>query len=150
MRDKKERKTYKGKFTPRFPQKYKGNLDNIIFRSGWECKMMKWLDETPAVLEWSSEEVVIPYVSPMDGRYHRYFVDFYARIKERTGVVTYLMEVKPYKETVEPKRRKKITPGYINEIATWGVNSAKWKAAEEFCEERDWVFRKVTEKELFG
>jgi trans-aconitate methyltransferase len=68
---------YSGKYRPISPQKYKGNPTEIYYRSLWELRFMKWCDENKKVLEWGSEEIVVPYRSPLDGKYHRYFVDFY-------------------------------------------------------------------------
>jgi hypothetical protein len=104
---------------------------------------MRSLDSDPSVIHWSSEEVVIPYKSPVDGRYHRYFVDFW--VKKKDG--TYLLEVKPFHQTQPPKVAKK-TKRYINEVLTYGVNEAKWKAAQEYCADRGWRFQLLTEHEL--
>jgi glycogen debranching enzyme len=140
---------YSGKFTPRNPQKYEGDHNNIIYRSSWECKVMSWLDKTPSILSWSSEQVIIPYKSPVDGRYHRYFPDFRVKTKGPDGKPrTLILEVKPYKQTQQPKQRKRVTKQYITEVATWGVNQAKWKAANEYCLDRGWEFKILTEKEL--
>jgi hypothetical protein len=113
---------------------------------------MKYLDEHPDVLEWSSEEVIIPYLSPIDGRYHRYFPDFLVKRRDINGVVeTILIEIKPMKQTVPPKRQKRLTKKYIMEVQTWGINSSKWEAAESYCRKRGWKFLKLTENELkFG
>lgn len=140
---------YKGKFKPRNTNKYKGNPTNIIYRSLWELKLMRYLDEHPDVVSWSSEEIAIPYKSPIDGRYHRYFPDFKITKKDKEGLTsTLLIEVKPLNQTKPPEVTKKITKKYINEVATWGINQAKWKAAAEFCEDRNWKFSIMTEKEL--
>jgi hypothetical protein len=144
---------YKGVFRARNPNKYKGNPSNIIYRSRWELKLMMKLDEHPDVLEWSSEEIVIPYRSPIDGRMHRYFPDFFVKQRNRDGIVECLLiEVKPYAQTQKPTlmetRNSKPTKRYINEVMTWGINSAKWKAAEEYCKDRQWKFVIMSEKEL--
>jgi hypothetical protein len=135
---------YQGTYRPKFPRKYKGNPHNITYRSSWEYKFMLWCDTTPSIQEWSSEECVIPYKSPVDNKYHRYFVDFYMKINNKK----YLVEVKPFKQTKEPKTQKRMTKKYINEVVTWSVNQAKWKAATEFCLDRQWEFKIITEKEL--
>ena len=70
-------KSYSGKFKPSYPGKYKGDPTNIIYRSLWERKFMVWCDRNINVEEWGSEEIIIPYISPVDGRVHRYFPDFY-------------------------------------------------------------------------
>lgn len=142
-------KTYKGRFTPQNPKKYKGDPTNIIFRSLWERKFMKHLDENASVLEWSSEEIRIPYISPLDNRYHRYFPDFYVKAVDSDGILKeMLIEIKPKKETKEPTKKKRITKQYITEVTTWGKNQAKWKAAEEYCADRGWQFMILTEDHL--
>ena len=142
-------KAYKGRFSPKNPEKYKGDPTNIIYRSLWERKVMVYLDENPAVIEWSSEEIVIPYISPIDNRPHRYFPDFFVKAKGRDGSIkTMILEVKPKAQTKEPKRQKRITQRYITEVKTWGVNQAKWKYAMEYCLDRGWDFKLITEDEL--
>ena len=142
-------KAHKGKFQPKNPKKYRGDVTKIIYRSSWEFKMLVWADTHPSVLQYSSEEVVIPYISPIDGRAHRYFVDFLLKIKKKDGKVeTVLVEVKPFIQTKEPVRKNQINRTYIREVFTWGVNCAKWEAARKYCEKKDWKFHILTEKEL--
>ena len=105
---------------------------------------MKWCDVTSSVQEWGSEEIIIPYISPVDGKRHRYFPDFYVKIQNRK----YLVEVKPFRQTREPKTQKRNTKRYINEVVTYHINKAKWKAATEFCKDNSWEFMLITEKEL--
>lgn len=145
-------KHYKqGIYTPKNPKKYRGDVNNIIFRSGWEEKVLEYLDDHPDVIEFSSEEVIIPYISPVDLKPHRYFVDFLVRVKTKDGKIkTYLLEVKPKAQTAEPKRPKRQTKKYLNEVMTWGVNQAKWESAEEYCADRGWEFLKITEDDIFG
>ena len=132
---------YKGKFSPRNPQKYRGDYRNIVYRSSWECRAMSRLDSSPDVLEWSSEEIVIPYKSPVDGRWHRYFPDFLVKMRSIDGKVeTVMIEVKPEKQSQPPKIQKRKTKQYIQEVVTWSVNNAKWKAAIEYCKDRKWKF----------
>lgn len=141
--------SYKGFFKPKNPKKYKGNPDNIIYRSGWEAKFMAYLDGHPDVLEWSSEEIAIPYLSPIDNKWHRYFPDFLVKRKDVHGKVeTIMVEVKPKKQTKPPVKQKRITKRYILEVQTWGINSSKWEAAEAYCAKRGWKFMKLTEDEL--
>jgi protein involved in polysaccharide export with SLBB domain len=142
-------KTYKGIFKPKNPQKYKGNVDNIIYRSLWERQVMNWLDDNVNVIEWQSEEVAVPYISPVDSRWHRYFPDFIAKMKRPdNSIITVMLEVKPAIQTREPKPSKRKTQKYITEVMTWGVNQAKWKYAQDYCNDRGWEFRLITEKEL--
>ena len=141
--------SYNGKFRPRHPKKYKGDPTNIIYRSLWERKFMNYCDLTESVSEWQSEEFWIPYVSPKDNRVHRYFPDFYMKVKERGGTVKrYVIEVKPAKQTKPPVKPKRQTKGYIREAYEYAKNQAKWKMAREFCADRQWEFKVVTEKEL--
>jgi hypothetical protein len=110
---------------------------------------MKKLDEHPDVLEWSSEEIVIPYRSPIDGKLHRYFPDFYVKRKNREGVIeSIIIEVKPYAQTLEPKVQSNITKRYIQEVHTYGINKSKWTQAQEYCKDRGWKFMIFTEHEL--
>jgi hypothetical protein len=140
---------YSGKFTPDNPQKYIGDYKNIIYRSSWECKLMAWLDKNPNIISWCSEELIIPYVSPSDGKVHRYFPDFVVKIKTKDGSTkTMVVEVKPKKQTKEPEKQKRMTKQYIQEVVTWGVNQAKWKAATEYCLDRGWEFKVITEVDL--
>jgi hypothetical protein len=140
---------YSGQFKPKNPHKYAGDSSNIIYRSSWECKVMSWLDKNPDIISWASEELIIPYISPVDSRRHRYFPDFLVKVKTKEGrVKTLLLEVKPKKQTQPPEPRKRVTKQYINEVTTWGVNQAKWKAAEEFCMDRGWKFMLMTEDHL--
>jgi hypothetical protein len=139
---------YKGRFSPKNPKKYRGDPTNIIFRSLWELRVMKYLDDNPAILEWGSEELAIPYICPTDNRTHRYFPDFVVKVAAKDGVQTMILEVKPKKETREPAKKKKITKQYITEVMTWGKNQAKWKAAQEYCLDRGWTFKLITEEHL--
>ena len=140
---------YKGKYYPSFPRKYKGDPTNIIFRSLWERKFMVYCDKNANVLEWNSEEIAIPYRSPLDNRVHRYFPDFYMKVKESNGIIkNYIVEVKPLKQTTPPKKPKKQTRGYIREAYEYARNQAKWKVAKEFCKDRRLEFKVITEKEL--
>lgn len=143
-------KTYKGIFKPKNPLKYKGDVKNIVYRSSWELRLMRYFDEHKEVTQWASEEVAIPYISPLDGRIHRYFPDFIIVKINNNRKHVIMIEVKPATQTTEPKKQKKITKAYINEVRTWGINRAKWDAAERYCKERGWVFQIMTEKHIFG
>ena len=138
------RKYAKGKFRPKVPSKYVGDTSNIVYRSSWEYKFMKWCDHNSHVQEWGSEEIFIPYTSPVDGKKHRYFPDFYVKI----GRKKYMVEVKPLRQTKQPKKQKKQTKAYITEVVTYAINQAKWEAAREYCKDRGWQFMLITEKEL--
>jgi len=142
-------KSKKSIYVPSYPKKYKGNPNNIICRSNWERKFCSWCDLNENILEWGSEEFWIPYRSPIDNKIHKYFPDFLIKIKEPNGKVrTYVIEVKPKKQTVPPKQKSRITESYIFEAKTYAVNQAKWKAAKEFCADRRIEFKLVTEDDL--
>jgi len=141
--------TNKGFFKPKYPQKYKGNPTEIIYRSSWECRVMSFLDSNPSVVQWSSEEIIIPYLSPIDRKVHRYFPDFYIKVKDKNGKIKEMIwEIKPKKQSSQPKKQSRITQRYINEVVTWGINEAKWKAAEEYCLDRGWQFKVLTEEDI--
>tara|TARA_B100000214_G_C23526382_1_gene427376 strand:- start:84 stop:518 length:435 start_codon:yes stop_codon:yes gene_type:complete len=140
---------YKGKFRPSKPKKYKGDPTNIVYRSLWELKFMRYCDSNTNIVKWSSEEIVIPYRSPIDNRFHRYFPDFYLKYKDNTGkMIEKVVEIKPAKQVQEPKVQKRKTKKYVTEVVTYAKNQAKWMAAEEFCKDRKWKFQILTEKEL--
>jgi hypothetical protein len=140
--------SYKGKFTPQNPKKYNGNPDNIIYRSSWELRCMKWFDDNPNIIWWSSEELAIPYYSPVDKRMHRYFPDFIIKVKRKDDtIMTYVVEVKPEAQTKKPIQKRK-TKNFLRESITYVVNQMKWKAADEFCHAHGWQFKIVTEKDL--
>ena len=140
---------YKGKYNPQNPQKYNGDPTRIIYRSLWERKFMVFCDTQDSVVSWSSEEVVVPYVSPIDNKPHRYFVDFLVTVRNKNGLKeTLLIEVKPKKQCKPPEKKKRITKSYLCDLKNWGINSSKWKAAKEFAENRGWKFKILTEDTL--
>ena len=110
---------------------------------------MLLFDDNPNVIRWGSEEICIPYFSPVDRKKHRYYPDFYIKVRETNGKIKrYIIEIKPKKQTVEPKVKKRKTKGYIYEVYEYARNQAKWKAAQEFCKDRMWEFKVLTEDEL--
>ena len=141
--------SYKGKYKPSYPKKYKGDPDNIIYRSLWERKFMIYCDNNQNILEWASEQVIVPYRSPIDNRYHRYFVDFYIKYKDNNGKIKKsLIEIKPFRQTKEPKVKQRKTKGYIYEVVEYAKNQAKWNAAKEWCLDHGYEFKVLTENEL--
>jgi hypothetical protein len=140
---------HKRLYKPLYPEKYGGDPTNIIMRSSWETMFATWCDKNPSILKWTSEETVIPYRCPTDNRIHRYFVDFNIQIKQRDGSIKrYLVEVKPEKQTVPPVYPGRQTKRYITESLTYIKNEAKWAAAREYCKDRGWEFKIITEREL--
>lgn len=140
------------KWRPKHPEKYIGDVSLIVARSSWEVRFLNWCDSNPNVLKYCSEEIVIPYVSPIDGRVHRYFVDMLVQLKTRSGKIqNVLIEIKPLMQTQPPKKTSgKSKDTYLNEVVTYETNRAKWEAAEQWCQKHDMKFMILTEKELFG
>lgn len=134
---------HKRKYKPLFPEKYIGDPTNIVMRSSWETRFAIWCDKNPSILKWSSEETIVPYLSPIDGRTHRYFVDF----KIQTLNMTYIVEIKPKHQTLPPSGTRK-TKRYLTEASTFLVNQAKWKYAREYARQRNWQFIILTEDDL--
>ena len=138
--------SYKGYYKPQNVQKYKGNKHNIFYRSLWERKFMVYLDTNPKIISWSSEEIIIPYISPKDNKRHRYFPDFLVTANGDKGINTYLCEIKPSNQCIPPKNKK--SKYFLTEQKTFLINQAKWKAAELVCKEKGWEWKIITEKEL--
>lgn len=141
---------YSGLFKPINPKKYRGNPTRIIYRSMWEKKFMIFCDNTPSIVEWGSEEIIIPYRCPTDGRVHRYYPDFYIKVVNREGTYKkYIIEIKPKKQVEGPDRNpKRKTSAWKRDIMTFMKNKAKWSAAEEYCDDRRMSFMILTEDHL--
>lgn len=140
---------HKRKYTPINPQKYVGDPTNIIMRSSWETRFALWCDNNPSVIKWNSEETVVPYVCPTDNRRHRYFIDFRIQIRDKSGTLrTYLVEIKPDKQTRPPNVPSRKTKRFLIEAATYMKNEAKWKAATQYAKDRGWEFIILTEHHL--
>jgi len=139
---------YSGRFTPKNPTKYVGDPTNIIYRSSWEARCMDWFDRNPDIISWASEELIVPYKSPVDGKWHRYFPDFLVKMRTNKGMKTVMIEVKPKYQTVPPAQPTRKTRRFIQEVMTWGVNQSKWKSAQEYCLDRGWDFQIITEEHL--
>ena len=139
----------KGKFKPKNPKKYNGNPSKIVYRSSWEARCMNYFDQNDNIIWWASEEVIVPYKHPMDGRYHRYFPDFIIKVRQKNGQSkTMMIEIKPEYQKIGPKKQKRKTQRYIKEVVTYAVNQAKWEAAEDYCADRRWEFKVLTENDL--
>ena len=146
----KKQKYHQGKWVPKNPEKYDGNVNNIVYRSSWELRFMNWVDSNSNVISWSSEETIVPYRSPVDNRPHRYFLDFKIKVKNsKNEIKTYLVEIKPDAQCRPPKAPSRQTKRYLNECATFMVNQAKWEAANRWATDRGWEFMVLTEKHLF-
>lgn len=147
---------YKGKFKPQNPEKYKGDPTKIIYRSLWERKFMVYCDTNKSIIQWASEEVIIPYKDPTSGKTRRYYPDFWVKYVDKDGnLKVNLIEVKPKRQLKEPDISKKyntptgrLSTKYVNEVKMYAVNQAKFKAAKEFCLDRKWNFQILTEDHL--
>ena len=149
--------SYRGRFKPTHPEKYKGDPSNIIYRSLWELKVFRRCDLRPEIVEWQSEELAIPYMNPVKKKTSRYFPDLIIK-KKVSGTDKYetiMIEIKPKSQTTppDPQNRNKTPTGrvsrrYLREAATYSINQAKWKAAEEYCKKRGWEFKIMTEEQI--
>lgn len=145
----KENKYHQGRFHPQYPEKYVGNANNIIYRSSWELKFLKWCDRNSNILRYGSEEISIPYYDPVRKKVRRYYPDAFVEIIHKDGrKCKYLVEIKPKKQTMPPKQKSRATKSYINEVYTYATNEAKWKAAIEFCKDNLMEFKIITEEDL--
>lgn len=141
--------SYKGKYKVKYPHKYLGDHTTVTFRSLLERSFMVYLEESPNVVSWNSEEIVVPYYSPFDGKMHRYFVDFFVRIKDASGQTKELLiEIKPEKQCSAPVKKNQLKRTFMRETYTYGVNQAKWAAATKFAAARGWKFIVLTEKDV--
>ena len=143
---------YKGKYRPQNPKKYKGDPTNIVYRSLWEQKFMRYCDLNENVNQWQSEEFFIPYRSPLDNKFHRYFPDFFIKYTDKNGNKrTMVVEIKPKKEVEMPEQNpSRRTKSWAYRVQTWVVNQAKWEAAKEYCADRNYEFKIMTEDDLYG
>jgi hypothetical protein len=135
---------YKTKFLPKNKEKYIGDVGAIVCRSLWERSVCKFFDENSNIIKWSSEEISIPYLNPLDNKMHNYYPDFLVQFKTNENVKTWLIEVKPKKQTFLKENCSK------KEKITWIINSSKWKAAENYCKKNNFEFKLITEKEIFA
>ncbi len=141
----KRKKSNKGQFIPRFPNKYTGKYP-IIVRSSWERLFCQWLDANKKVTAWSSEAIIIPYYDPVQKKKRRYYPDFWMKVENKK----YLIEVKPFKETKPPsKRGKKSSKTKLHQEATYLTNQAKFDAAQKYCKKMGYEWKVLTERQLF-
>jgi hypothetical protein len=145
---KKNRNYRQGIYTPLNKEKYKGSFP-IIFRSALELRFMRWVDQNPNIVTWGSESVIIPYQNPLTGRVSRYFTDFNITMRDKNGELKkFLIEVKPFSQTLPPVQKNKKTKSLIYQQAEYVKNQAKWQAAEAFCASHNSTFVILTEKHL--
>ena len=135
---------YKGKYTIKNTKKYLGDPTKVIYRSLWERQAFKWCESNPRVKKWNSEEIVVPYKCKTDNKLHRYYVDLLVELDNKD---TILVEIKPKRETVPPKGKRK-TKRYIKEVTTYIKNTSKWQAATQYANHKGWKFQIWTEDTL--
>jgi hypothetical protein len=138
-----------GLYKPLNPEKYIGDINQIVYRSSWELRAFKWADSTQSIIEWSSEPFPIKYFDHSTNKLRRYFPDLFLKIIDKdNNIKTYIIEIKPERQTKPPKKGKKKTKTYINEVATYEKNISKWTQANIFCESNNIIFKVISEKEL--
>lgn len=140
------RGTYSGKYAPDNPEKYVGDANNIVYRSSWERRFCQYADRNEKVLRWASEEVVVPYLSPIDKKIHRYFIDFWVEVQAKDEVKKFLIEIKPSQFCKPPQKRR--SKQYLQEAAGYAVNKAKWVTASKFAKKNGMEFLVLTERDL--
>lgn len=141
-------KTYKGKIDPstlKNPQKYEGDINNIVYRSMWERNVINWLDGNPNVVKYASEEIFFYYDNPVTGKRSKYYPDFYIKMSDGTQRI---IEVKPKKQTSAPVKQSRQTQKYISEVSTWMINQEKWRTADYYCKKSKMTFEIWTEDTL--
>jgi hypothetical protein len=139
---------YKTKFVPLNKEKYVGNVEKILCKSLWERKLCKYFDSNDNVIKWCYECIKVPYLSPVDRKKHNYYPDFMVMLNCRDGKnKIMIVEVKPEKQTKKPKNPKR--KSYKDEVITYVINEAKWNAAKIVCENNEWEFKLLTEKNIF-
>ena len=136
-----------GKYTPKNPHKYDGDLDKIRYMSSWELETHRFFDNNERVIRWSSETIAIPYIKPTDGKIHKYYPDYFVEYVNRDGVIIQeIIEVKPMAQTKAPRKTHKHA---LYEQVTYAVNVAKWQACKKWCDARSIQFRIITEQSIF-
>lgn len=142
-------KYHQGKYKLKRPDKYVGDINSVIYRSSWELKFILWCENSSSVINFSSEETIVPYRCPTDDKLHRYFLDFRIKIKQKDGALkTYLIEIKPDVQTIVPKYPGRQTKRYLTECKQFVKNQAKWEAATNYAKDRGWDFKILTEYDL--
>jgi len=136
----------RGTFTPKNQDKFIGS--RAIYRSGLELKFFRFCDDNPNVIKWGSENIIVPYISPLDNRVHKYYVDNYIAIREGNEVNKYLVEIKPSKQTKPPTVKYRKKRHLLYEQKAYIINQAKWNAAQQYSHKKGYTFIILTEKEL--
>lgn len=138
------RNTARGKYKPNNPEKYVG-VGTPTYRSSWELTFMMFCDNNPAVQEWASESVKIPYRDPLTGKHTVYVPDF---------LITYVdKNMTKHAELIEikPNRQMKLEAVGKNphNQAEYVRNMAKWEAASAWAKRYGVKFRVINENDIF-
>jgi hypothetical protein len=140
--------TQKGKYFVKNPNKYIGDLDNVIYRSSWEKKFMERCDVDKRIIKWKSEGHPIRYFSDVDQKWHRYFIDFFIQIiNKQNNVENLAIEIKPHHQTQRPQKTSS-EKRYLMEMKTYVTNQCKWRAANHWASMNGFRFLVLTEREL--
>lgn len=132
-------------FTPRNPEKFKGETIPIILKSSWELEFAEHCDKLPSVLTWNYEAVQIPYRDPITGKQKIYIPDFFVEIASRDGVsLHYVFEIKPMHEQHQEHARNQ------KDSALVARNAAKWGAATQWADRHSAEFHVLNEKDIYG
>ena len=145
------KKYRQGIYKPKHKHKYAGNK-YPRYLSSWELHFFRWCDNNINVVKWCSENVIIPYISPLDNKVHRYMVDNIVHIKEgKNNITKYLIEIKPKKQTRPPSEHGNKKPTtLLYEKQMFAVNMSKWNAAKKWCDKHNYKFLILTEDQLFN
>lgn len=136
------RRTATGNYTPVNKDKYKGTLP-IVYRSSWERDAFFYLDRNPNIKYWGSESVIIPYMSPIDNKAHKYYIDLvFTTVKNEK----YIVEIKPHSQVAKPIKGRKRESTFLSEAKTWVINISKWKAASAYAKSNGFIFKIWTER----
>ena len=140
-----------GIYIPHNKGKYRGK-DYPRYLSSWELKLFRFCDYNHDVVEWGSENIIIPYLNPIDNRVHNYIVDAVIKLKTSSGIKKFLVEVKPYKQTIKPATRttktNKVPKSLLYEQLNYIKNTAKWESAKKWCAKRGFEFTILTKHQL--
>ena len=141
-----------GYYVPTYKSKYVGQ-GKPFYRSSYEKRVFYWCDHNKNIIEWNVESIAIPYRYEVDKRVHRYYPDVIAKMRTNRGIVNYIIEVKPYRQTFEPdkpkNKSKKRQDRFIYETLRWIKNKNKWNATEQYCKKNGFEFKIITEKDLW-
>jgi hypothetical protein len=144
-----------GYFIPNNPEKYTGDLNNILYRSSWEFYVLRIFDQNPRIISYCAEPFSIKYLHPFAHKYRNYYIDAYAKIlNARDEVIEWIFEIKPNKYTRPPTPPKNPTPkankNYNHHAKQYIVNCKKFEAAKEYARSKGMKFGIITESFLFN